>query len=105
MEDNWKKYIVSHNDKNISEVLRDMMGKNKRLKSGYASIRIQNAWVIEMGEMINSYTNKIYFSGGTLTVYLTSAPLRSELSMSKQKVIDLINAACQERLIKEVIFR
>ncbi|MFT6782922.1 MAG: hypothetical protein ACJA1A_002860, partial [Saprospiraceae bacterium] len=45
------------------------------------------------------------FSGGILTVYLTSAPLRSELSMSKPKVIEILNAACQERLIKEVIFR
>lgn len=105
MEDNWKKYIVKHNDKKIKDVLTDMMGSNKKLNRGYAAIRIQNAWVIEMGEMINSYTKKIYFSGGTLTVYLTSAPLRNELSMSKQKVIDLINAACQERLIKEVHFK
>lgn len=105
MEDNWKKYIVKHNDRTIREVLGDMIGRNKKLNRGYASVRIQNAWVIEMGDMINSYTKKLYFSGGTLTVYLTSAPLRSELTMSKQKVIDLINAACQERLIKEVIFR
>lgn len=105
MEDNWKKYVVKHNDRNIKEVLGDMMGSNKKLNRGYASVRIQNAWTIEMGDMINSYTKKIYFSGGVLTVYLTSAPLRNELSMSKQKVIDLINAACQERLIKEVIFR
>jgi hypothetical protein len=105
MEDNWKKYIVKHNDKIIKDVLGDMMGKNKRLNRGYAYIRIQNAWKIEMGDMINSYTNKMYFSGGILTVYLTSAPLRSELSMSKPKVIEILNAACQERLIKEVIFR
>jgi len=105
MKDDWKKYIVQHNDKKINEVLSDMLGKNKKIKRGYASVRINNAWKIEMGEMINSYTSKIYFSGGKLTVYLTSAPLRSELSMSKQKVIDLINTACQEQLIKEVIFR
>lgn len=105
MEDNWKKYIVKHNDKNIRDVLGDMMGSNKKLNRGFASVRIQNAWTIEMGDMINSYTKKIYFSGGILTVYLTSAPLRQELSMSKQKVIDLINAACQERLIKDVYFK
>jgi len=105
MEDNWKKYIVKHNDKNIREVLGDMLGKNKKLSRGYAAVRIENAWKLEMGEMINSYTSKMYFSGYTLTVYLTSAPLRNELSMNKQKVMDNLNAACQERLIQEVIFR
>jgi len=96
---------VKTNDRNIKEVLGDMMGSNTRLNRGYASIRINNAWKIEMGDMINSYTQKLYFSGDTLTVYLTSAPLRNELSMSKQKVIDLLNQACQERLIKTVNFR
>lgn len=105
MQDNWKKYVVKHNDKNIREVLGDMMGKNKRLFRGYAYIRIQNAWKIEMGEMINKYTEKLYFSNGKLNVYINSSPLRKELQMNTPKVIEIINAACQERLVTEITFR
>ena len=105
MEDNWKKYIVKHNDRNIREVLNDAIGKNKRLQKGYSTIRIQEAWKNEMGDIIGSYTQKFYFKDGVLTVYLTSAPLRNELSMSKNKVIDLLNKACKEEIIKSIIFR
>ncbi len=105
MKDNWKKYEVRHNDRNISEVLGDVIGSNKRLKKGFATTRIQNAWKIEMGDMINSYTQKMYYFEGVLTVYLISAPLRNELNMSREKVIEIINTACQERLINKIIFR
>lgn len=105
MEDNWKKYVVKHNDRNIKEVLGDVIGNNKKLKKGYALLRIKEAWDQEMGTMICSYTQKLYFKEGVLTVYLTSAPLRNELSMSKDKVISILNKSCKEELINTIIFR
>lgn len=105
MEDNWKKYIVKHNDRNIREVLGDVIGNNQKLEKGYSTVRIKEAWKKEMGEIICSYTQKFYFKEGILTVYLTSAPLRNELSMSKDKVIDLLNKSCKEDIIKSIIFR
>lgn len=105
MEDNWKKYIVKHNDRNIKEVLGDVIGNNKKLKKGYSMLRIKEAWNQEMGTMICSYTQKFYFKDGILTVYLTSAPLRNELSMSKEKVISILNKACNENIIQSIIFR
>ncbi len=105
MKDNWKKYVVRHNDRNIREVLGDMIGNNKKLQKGYSTVRIKEAWKKEMGEIICSYTQKFYFKDGMLTVYLMSAPLRNELSMSKEKVIDLLNKSCGEEIIKSIIFR
>lgn len=105
MKDNWKKYIVKHNDRNIREVLGDMIDSNQKLQKGYSTLRIKEAWKQEMGEMICSYTQKLYFKDGILTVYLMSAPLRNELSMSKEKVITLLNKSCREEIIKSVIFR
>ncbi|MDF1699125.1 MAG: DUF721 domain-containing protein [Saprospiraceae bacterium] len=105
MEDNWKKYIVKHNDRNIREVLGDVIGNNRKLQKGYSTLRIKEAWKKEMGEIICSYTQKFYFKNGALTVYLTSAPLRSELSMSKDKVITLLNTSCKEELITSIIFK
>lgn len=105
MEDNWKKYVVKHNDRNIKEVLGDVIGNNQKLQKGYATVRIKEAWKKEMGEIICSYTQKLYFKNGALTVYLMSAPLRSELSMSKQKVIELLNKACGEEIISSIVFK
>ncbi len=105
MKDNWKKYVVKHNDRNIREVLDDMIGSNQKLQKGYSTVRIREAWKSEMGEIICSYTQKLYFKDGVLTVYLMSAPLRSELSMSNEKVIDLLNKSCGEEIIKSIIFR
>jgi len=105
MEDNWKKYVVKHNDRNIREVLGDVIGNNKKLQKGYSTVRIKEAWKKEMGEIICSYTQKFYFKDGVLTVYLMSAPLRNELSMSKDKVIELLNKSCGEEVIKSIVFR
>jgi hypothetical protein len=105
MKDNWKKYIVKHNDRNIRDVLGDVIGNNQKLEKGYSTLRIKEAWKKEMGEIICSYTQKFYFKNGALTVYLLSAPLRNELSMSKDKVIDLLNKSCNEEIIKSIIFR
>ena len=105
MEDNWKKYVVKHNDRNIKEVLSDMIDSNKKLQKGYDTVRIEEAWQQEMGKMICSYTQKLRYKDGVLTVYLLSAPLRNELSMSKEKVINLINKACNGDVVKSIIFR
>lgn len=97
--------MLKHNDKNIKEVLHEVIYSNKKMRSGYAWVRIHNAWKVEMGDIINSYTEKLWFRDGKLTVNLTSAPLRNELSMSKDKVIKLLNDACNEKLIQEIIFK
>ena len=64
MEDNWKKYVVKHNDRNIREVLGDMIGNNKKLQKGYSTVRIKEAWKSEMGDIICSYTQKIFYKEG-----------------------------------------
>ncbi len=105
MKDNWKKYVVKHNDRNIKDVLGDVIGNNHKLQKGYSTVRIKEAWKSEMGEIICSYTQNFYYKNGILTVYLMSAPLRNELSMSKQKVIDLLNKSCGEDIIKSINFK
>jgi hypothetical protein len=91
-----------HNDKNIKDVLTDYMASNAKVAKGYYTSHIDDVWKQEMGPIISSYTSKIYFRDGLLKIYLTSAPLKKELSMGKSKIIENLNAALGMDLIKEV---
>lgn len=93
-----------HNDKNIKEVLGQFLTTNKRISTGYYTSRIEEIWKNEMGSVINGYTSRITLYNGELKVYLTSSALKKELSMSKDKVIKLLNDAVGNELIKSVKF-
>ncbi|MBL0100455.1 MAG: DUF721 domain-containing protein [Saprospiraceae bacterium] len=80
------------------------MTSNTKVAKGYHTSQIDAIWKTEMGPIISGYTSKIYFKEGTLKIYLTSAPLKKELLMGKDKVINNINAALGADLVKQVEF-
>ena len=97
--------IVPKKDKPIAEVLQDLMKKNKRMGRGYTLKNIKLIWKDAMGPTINSYTKSLFLSKKKLFINITSAPLRQELSMSKEKIKDLINERIGTALIEEVVVR
>lgn len=93
-----------HNDKNIKEVLNDFLASNQRVAKGYYISHIDEVWKQEMGPIISSYTTRIYFKDGALKVYLTSAALKKELSLSKEKAINLLNTALGSVIVQTIEF-
>ncbi len=94
-----------YNDRKISEVLGEYIQKNKRIQIHHELKLIQDAWKSEMGEMINGYTSRFFIKHGKLEITLTSAPLRAELSMSKPKLIKLLNEKIGTEVVKEIVLR
>lgn len=92
-----------HNDKPIKDVLHEYISTNQKVSKGYHTLHIQEVWSEQMGPLIASYTSKITYSNGVLRVTLTSSPLKKELSMGKEKIIDIINTSLGQPLVKEVI--
>ena len=88
-----------HNDKPIGHVLNE---SNARVGKGYDTVRIEKIWKNHMGPTIAGYTSKLYFKDGLLKVYLTSAPLKKELLMGKEKIINIINSEVGEELVTAV---
>lgn len=84
-------------DKLINEVLQ----KNN-LQEGIDRISVQEAWAEIMGSGVMSYTQKMDYKDGVLTVNLTSAVLREELSYGKEKIADMLNKRLKKTLIKTV---
>ncbi|MBL0025059.1 MAG: DUF721 domain-containing protein [Saprospiraceae bacterium] len=91
-----------YHDKPIREVLNDFISGNKKVSKGYHTANIADVWKEQLGPVIAGYTSRIYFNDGVLKVYLTSAPLKKELLMGKDKIIGIINEAVGMDLVTSV---
>lgn len=88
----------------IGDALKEFLNKSK-LKGGIQALQIQDAWEKIMGKTISKYTDKIEIIGSTLFISSTVAPLKNELLYQKEKIIERVNEALGEKVIKEVVIR
>jgi len=88
----------------IQDAMRKFI-KNSRLKTGIQAVQIEEVWEKIMGKTIAKYTDKIQIIGHTLYINSTVAPLKNELLYQKEKIIERVNEALGEKIIKEVVVR
>jgi predicted nucleic acid-binding Zn ribbon protein len=75
-----------------------------RIRGKYDQSYIINHWNAMMGETIANRTTRIFFKDETLFVELSSSALKNELSMSKEKVVTLLNKEIGRDVVKKVVF-
>jgi predicted nucleic acid-binding Zn ribbon protein len=88
----------------IAEALKQFLNQSK-LKGEIQAFQIEEAWEKIMGKTIAKYTEKIQIHGNTLYINTSVAPLKQELSYQKEKIIQRVNEALGEKVIKEVIIK
>lgn len=88
----------------IGDALRQFLNQS-RLKGSVQAMQIEDVWEQIMGKTIARYTDKIRIHGSTLYVSTTVAPLKQELAFQKEKIIQRVNEALGERVIKEVVIQ
>ncbi len=88
----------------IGEALKEFLKKSK-LKSGVQALQIQEVWEKLMGRTIANYTDKIEIINATLFISTSVAPLKNELLYQKTKIIERVNEALGETVIKEVVIK
>jgi predicted nucleic acid-binding Zn ribbon protein len=88
----------------MQDALREFMSKS-RLKPRLTEVRIQENWEQLMGKTISRYTESIQLVDGRLHITTTVAPLKQELSYSKDRIIKLVNEMLGETVVREVIIR
>lgn len=88
----------------IGEALKEFL-KKSRLKGGVQALQIEEVWEKIMGKTIARYTDKIEIVNSTLFISSTVAPLKNELLYQKEKIIERVNDALGEKVIKEVVIR
>ena len=88
----------------LQEALQQFLSKSRR-KSGIQALRIEEIWEEIMGKTIAKYTDKIQIINQTLFITTSVAPLKNELLFQKEKIIERINEAMKEKVVKEVVVK
>ncbi len=88
----------------IGQALKIFLQKS-RLKTNMQAYQITDIWEQVMGKTIAKYTEKIEVTNHTLFISTTVAPLKNELLYQKDKIIQRVNEALGENLVKEVVIR
>jgi len=88
----------------LNDVLKAFVQENS-LEKGMDKIDVRNAWINLMGKGVNTYTTQIELKRDTLYVALSSAVLRAELSLGKDKIIKMINEELGKDIVKTIVLR
>jgi len=89
----------------LKQSLENLLKKDTKLRKSVQKGEVEHAWFSLMDKTVVPYTHKLRFKDGTLTVWITSAPLREELSRGKKEIINNLNKFLGKELIRKIIFR
>lgn len=90
-----------NNEKPIKQVINELLNAYK-LTGKIDELKIWNSWPEIMGTVIAKNTGKINLKGGTLTIYIESAPLKNELVFHRTVILQKINAFFEQPIVKEI---
>ena len=88
----------------LQEAMQEFLRKS-RLKKGIQAVQIEEIWEELMGTTIAKYTDSIKIIGHSLFISTTVAPLRNELLYQKEIIIERVNEALGEKVVKEVVIK
>ncbi len=88
----------------MQEAMKEFL-KKSRLKNGIQALKIEDVWEQIMGKTIAKYTDKIQIINHTLFITSQVAPLKNELLFQKEKIIERVNEALGEKIVKDVVIK
>jgi hypothetical protein len=88
----------------IGQAIQQFLRKS-RLRPGIQSMQIGEVWENLMGKTISKYTDKVQLVNQTLFITTSVAPLKSELLFQKDKIIQRVNEAMGETVVKEIVIQ
>lgn len=91
------------NENTLKEAINEML-KAYQLEGKLKEVNILASWGRIMGPMIAKHTQNIYIKNQKLFIQVDSPALKSELSLSKHKIIEVLNKEAGKELVTEVVF-
>ncbi|GBU08127.1 hypothetical protein AwDysgo_14580 [Bacteroidales bacterium] len=92
------------NTQSISDILKEVFEENPLLQRKLAETRLLAAWPEILGKSVAQYTNTLYISKEVLYVSLSSAVLRTELSLCREMLIEKLNKSAGLKVISNIVF-
>ena len=89
----------------VSNLLDEFFSDNLQAKEKLMESRVLNNWEKVLGHGVALVTRKLRFSRGKLYVELSSAIVRNELLLSKQRIIARLNAEAKGDIVKDLVLR
>ena len=97
-------YLYRMGEFSMQDAIQQFL-KQSRLKGGIQALQIEDIWENIMGKTIAKYTDKIQIINHTLFISTQVGPLKNELLYQKDKIIERVNEALGEKVIKEVVIK
>lgn len=88
----------------LADILLDVM-RNENITHNMLNSQAASLWEIIVGPTANRATKSVHVSNGVMYVELTSSLLRQELMMIRSEIMNRINKACGDGVVKEIVFR
>lgn len=87
----------------LKEAIESML-ETYKLQGKFDQTKLINSWETMMGKPISRRTEKIFIKEKVLFVKLNSAPLRQELTIAKNKVLEIIHRNFEKSIVTDVKF-
>ena len=88
----------------IGEAISEFL-KHSRIENKFDQTNLINQWEKVMGAPIAKRTTKIYIRNKKLFVHLSSAPLKHELNMSRDRILLLLTKELGKPIVNEVVIK
>jgi len=88
----------------LGDALKYFLAKS-RLKGSIQALQIEDVWEQLMGKTIAKYTDKIHIHGSVLHISTSMAPLKQELLFQKEQIVQRVNEALGDNVIKDVVIK
>ncbi len=88
----------------IADVLSEIM-RTQNINKGLFEHRLIGLWGQILGPAVERVTKQVYVTDGVMFVYLNSSVVRGELLMLKDKIINRLNDAVGEKVLRDIVFR
>ena len=88
----------------VGDVLRECLEKSS-MQGRLDEVRACEAFPLVVGTRIASLCHRPYMKNGIMTIGTSNASLRSELNMSRGRIVKGINEILGKEVVKEILFR
>jgi predicted nucleic acid-binding Zn ribbon protein len=92
------------NTQSLGEAIREYLRQSK-LERPLKERQLVRSWESLLGRSVAKATTRIYIKDGTLYVHLNSSVVKNELFMLKDEILQRLNDASGEELVREIILK